>query len=122
MVYGSTKMDSTLVLNLFCSFLKYIENENIERVKIGWALKPNCIGPVTKGVDIVSIEVDCRSMNLSNGGRFSKREIPYQFLKREKHPNKTLNKDFVRWFQQNLYHGFTASTPPNDHMSISLNP
>jgi hypothetical protein len=34
-------------------------------------------------------------MNLSNGGRLSKREIPYQFLKREKDPNKTLNKDFV---------------------------
>ena len=34
-------------------------------------------------------------MNLSNGGRLSKREIHYQFLKREKDPNKTLNKYFV---------------------------
>jgi hypothetical protein len=34
-------------------------------------------------------------MNLSNGGRLSKREIHYEFLKREKDPNKTLNKYFV---------------------------
>ena len=60
-------------------------------------------------------------MNLSNGGRLSKREIHYQFLKREKDPNKTLNKYFVPWFHQKLYHGFTTSTPPNGHISISLN-
>jgi hypothetical protein len=34
-------------------------------------------------------------MNLSNGGRHSKREIHYQFLKREKDLDKTLNKYFV---------------------------
>jgi hypothetical protein len=34
-------------------------------------------------------------MNISNGGRHSKREIHYQFLKREKDPDKTLNKYFV---------------------------
>jgi hypothetical protein len=51
-----------------------------------------------------------------------KREIHYQFLKREKDPNKTLNKYFVPWFHQKLYHGFTTSTPPNGHISISLNP
>ena len=37
-------------------------------------------------------------------------------------PNKTLNKYFVPWFHQKLYHGFTTSTPPNGHISISLNP
>jgi hypothetical protein len=56
-------------------------------------------------------------MNLSNGGRLSKREIHYQFLKREKDPNKTLNKYFAG-------HDFTknctmVSLPPHLQMVIS---
>ena len=56
--YSLVRSYLDLVLNLFCSFLKYTENENIATVKIGWALKTNFIGPITKDVTIVAIEMD----------------------------------------------------------------